>query len=135
MTRAMLGWSAHQLVERSGISYSAIQRAKAVDGVASMRAPNLWALQKALEDGGVLFLSAGDSRPGGDDVRPQVHDPQMDRAAGGRAHYCPTEGGQAHQAAVGLYSVHAYSFTSAPDALWKISSSWRSLLRGRAARS
>jgi transcriptional regulator with XRE-family HTH domain len=48
--RAMVGWSAHQLAERSGISYSAIQRAEAVDGVPSMRAPNLlWALQKALE--------------------------------------------------------------------------------------
>jgi hypothetical protein len=67
--RALLGWSAAQLAERSGISYSAIQRAESIDGIPSMRAPNLYALQRALEDGGCIFLSAGETRPGGDGVR------------------------------------------------------------------
>ena len=67
--RALLGWSAAQLAERSGISYSAIQRAENIDGISSMRATNLFALQRALEDGGVIFLGAGDNRSGGDGVR------------------------------------------------------------------
>jgi transcriptional regulator with XRE-family HTH domain len=67
--RALLGWSAADLAAQSGISQSAIQRAEAVDEVPSMRAPNLLALQRALEAGGVIFLAAGDSREGGDGLR------------------------------------------------------------------
>jgi transcriptional regulator with XRE-family HTH domain len=67
--RAMLGWTAAQLAEKSGISYATIQRAESIDGISSMRATNLYAIQRALEDGGVIFLGAGDNRPGGDGVR------------------------------------------------------------------
>jgi hypothetical protein len=34
-----------------------------------MRADNLLAIQRALEDGGVLFLDPGDVRTGGEGVR------------------------------------------------------------------
>jgi DNA-binding transcriptional regulator YiaG len=67
--RALLGWSAQDLANRSGVSYSAVQRAEAADGVPSMRAPNLHTIQRSLEDGGVIFLTSGDNRPGGDGVR------------------------------------------------------------------
>jgi hypothetical protein len=67
--RALLGWSAQQLADKSGVSYSAIQRAESFNTVPSMRAPNLYALQRALEDGGVVFQAAGENRPGGDGVR------------------------------------------------------------------
>jgi hypothetical protein len=42
------------------------------DEVPSMRAPNLLALQRSLENGGAIFLAAGDNRPGGDGVRFKV---------------------------------------------------------------
>ena len=67
--RAVLGWSAQQLAERAGVSYATVQRAEAVDGIPTMRTPNLYALQRALEDGGVIFLAAGELRPGGAGVR------------------------------------------------------------------
>jgi transcriptional regulator with XRE-family HTH domain len=65
--RALLGWTATDLAEKSGVSYASIQRAEAVNGVSTMRAKNLYALQRALEDGGVIFLGASDN--GGDGLR------------------------------------------------------------------
>jgi transcriptional regulator with XRE-family HTH domain len=67
--RALLGWSVATLATQSGISEATIRRAEAVDSVPSMRADNLLALQRALEDGGVLFLDPGDVRTGGEGVR------------------------------------------------------------------
>lgn len=67
--RGLLGWTAPQLAERAGLSYASIQRAENIDGISSMRATNLFAIQRALEDGGVIFLGAGDNRTGGDGVR------------------------------------------------------------------
>jgi len=69
--RALLGWSAATLAEQSGISESTIRRAEAVDGTPRMRADNLLALQRAMEEGGALFLDAGDVRTGGEGVRRQ----------------------------------------------------------------
>jgi hypothetical protein len=65
----MLGWTAAQLAEKSGVSHSSVQRAETIDGISPMRATNLFALQRALEDGGVVFFGAGENRPGGDGVR------------------------------------------------------------------
>ena len=68
--RALLGMTVHQLAERSGVSYSAIQRAETVAGIPPMRTPNLAAIQRALEDAGVVFIDAGDiMRRGGVGVR------------------------------------------------------------------
>jgi transcriptional regulator with XRE-family HTH domain len=67
--RGLLGWTAPQLAEKSGVSYSSIARAETIDGISSMRATNLFQLQRTLEDGGVVFIGAGDNRPGGDGVR------------------------------------------------------------------
>jgi len=67
--RALLGWSAATLAEQSGVSESTIRRAEAVDGTPRMRADNLLALQRAMEDGGAMFLDPGDVRTGGEGVR------------------------------------------------------------------
>lgn len=67
--RALLGWTAAQLAEHSGLSYSTIQRAEAVHGIGSTRANNLYRLQQTLEDAGIIFLTAGELRQGGDGVR------------------------------------------------------------------
>jgi hypothetical protein len=67
--RALLGWSVATLATQSGISEATIRRAEAVDGVPTMRSDNLLAIQRALEDGGVMFLDPGDVRTGGAGVR------------------------------------------------------------------
>jgi hypothetical protein len=73
----MLGWSAHELATRAGLGYNTVVRAESVDGLPSMRTPNLLAIQQALEKGdekgSVIFFSAGETpRPGGDGVRLRI---------------------------------------------------------------
>jgi hypothetical protein len=65
----MLGWSAAELAKRAGLSYSTVQKAETSDGVPRIRTENVVAIQRALEDGGVMFLEAADVRPGGPGVR------------------------------------------------------------------
>ena len=63
--RALLGWSAAELAARAGISYPTVQRAEAVNGIPGMRTPNLAAIQRALEAGGIVFLDESDDGGGG----------------------------------------------------------------------
>src|SRR5262245_6605161 len=70
--RALLGCSGQELATRGGVSYSTVQRAELTDGVPTLKATNLFALQRTLEDGGVIFLDAGEIRPGGVGVRLKV---------------------------------------------------------------
>jgi hypothetical protein len=72
--RALLGWTAATLAARSGVSYPTVQRAEAADGVPRMKAPNLFAVQRALEEGGVVFLDPGEHREGGSGVRLRVRE-------------------------------------------------------------
>jgi transcriptional regulator with XRE-family HTH domain len=67
--RALLGWTSQHLAEQSGINYATISRAEQFEGVPSVRAPTLAAIQSALERGGILFLSDADTRSGGPGVR------------------------------------------------------------------
>jgi transcriptional regulator with XRE-family HTH domain len=67
--RALLKWSAHELANRTGISYAAIQRAEAVDHMPNMQTKNLAAIKAALESGGVQFLDGHYSGDGGPGVR------------------------------------------------------------------
>jgi DNA-binding Xre family transcriptional regulator len=67
--RALLDWSVAELSDKSGISEATIRRAETAEGVPTIRADNLNAIQRALEDGGVMFLEAADIRPGGPGVR------------------------------------------------------------------
>ena len=65
--RALLKWSAHELARRCGVSYPALQKAAAADGIPSMNARNLAAIQDTLERAGVVFIDADDK--GGPGVR------------------------------------------------------------------
>jgi hypothetical protein len=62
--RALLKWSATQLSKRCGVSYAAIQRAEAGEGLPRMQVRNLAAIKRALEDGGVVFLDTEGGGPG-----------------------------------------------------------------------
>jgi len=56
--RALLGWPADQLAERSGVSPATVWRAENAEGVPSIRAQNLFLLLRTLEQGGVRFIDA-----------------------------------------------------------------------------
>jgi transcriptional regulator with XRE-family HTH domain len=67
--RALIGWSATALAQRSGVSYPTIQRAESVDGIPRLQAPNLAAIQRTLENAGIVFLDNHELRDGGPGVR------------------------------------------------------------------
>jgi transcriptional regulator with XRE-family HTH domain len=67
--RALLKWSGHDLAERSGVSYPAIQRAERFDDMPNMQAKNLLAIKSALESGGCQFMDGPYSGDGGPGVR------------------------------------------------------------------
>lgn len=57
--RALLGWTAAQLADASGVSYPTVQRMDATKGAVSGRHETVEAIRKALEAQGVQFLEAG----------------------------------------------------------------------------
>ena len=57
--RALLGWTAAGLAERSGVSYPTVQRMDAAKGAVSGRHETVERLRLALEAAGVQFLDAG----------------------------------------------------------------------------
>lgn len=54
--RAILRWRAVDLVGKTGVSLSTIQRSEKADGPVPMTVPNERAVRQALEDGGVEFI-------------------------------------------------------------------------------
>ena len=62
--RAMLGWSAGQLVTASKVSLATVQRAESTDGPVRMTAANVDAIRRALEDAGIEFISENGGGPG-----------------------------------------------------------------------
>src|SRR3954449_11259648 len=54
--RALLRWSAADLVRESGVSPATIQRAESVDGKSAMTVANANAIRNALENAGVEFI-------------------------------------------------------------------------------
>jgi transcriptional regulator with XRE-family HTH domain len=54
--RALLRWSAADLVRESGVSHATIHRAEAVDGRTTMTFANASAVRRALEAAGVELL-------------------------------------------------------------------------------
>src|SRR4051812_12175742 len=54
--RALLRWSAADLVRESGVSPATIHRAESVDGKSAMTVANANAIRKALENAGVEFI-------------------------------------------------------------------------------
>nr|EZQ09524.1 DNA-binding protein [Azospirillum argentinense] len=66
MARAALDWTVRELAAKAGVHRNTIARIEA--GEAS-HGPTLAAVQRALEDAGIIFLSAGEQRIGGPGVR------------------------------------------------------------------
>lgn len=68
--RALLGWSALDLATASGVGVATIRRVEPVDGPVRMTAPNVGAIQRALESAGVQFI---EPNGGGVGVRLREH--------------------------------------------------------------
>lgn len=54
--RALLRWSAADLVRESGVSLATIHRAETVDGITAMTLANATAIRRALENAGVELI-------------------------------------------------------------------------------
>lgn len=62
--RHALRWSVQDLSSQSSVSVSTIKRIEVVDDVPPVSAPNLNAVQSALEAAGIEFVGAPDDAPG-----------------------------------------------------------------------
>ncbi|KQZ05883.1 hypothetical protein ASD21_18010 [Caulobacter sp. Root1455] len=67
--RALVDWSQPQLAGASGLSMPTIRRMEGPLGPGRSTAANVDAVRKALEDAGVVFMEAGELKPGGPGVR------------------------------------------------------------------
>lgn len=54
--RALLGWSQDRLAQASGVGASTIKRMETRKGSIGGHADNVWKIQAALEDAGILFI-------------------------------------------------------------------------------
>jgi hypothetical protein len=80
--RALLRWSAADLVRESGVSLATIHRAESVDGITAMTFSNASAVRRALENAGVEFIA---ENGGGLGVRLKRRLASIDENAGGPA--------------------------------------------------
>lgn len=63
--RGLLGWSAREAAERSGLSLPTIQRLERDKGVSpTAQARTLSDLKRAFEEAGVEFIGTPDEKPG-----------------------------------------------------------------------
>ncbi len=62
--RALLGWTAEDLAVHAGISYPTVQRIDATRGLVGGRHATIVALQRALEDAGIVFIAENGGGPG-----------------------------------------------------------------------
>jgi len=62
--RAMLGWSAIELANRSGVGSASIKRYEVQDGVPAANTKNLLAIRNALEVAGIEFTGDPLVNPG-----------------------------------------------------------------------
>ena len=62
--RGLLGRSQSQLAEASGVGLSTIRRMEGSDGPLRGTAGNVWKVQQALEDAGVIFIESDELGPG-----------------------------------------------------------------------
>lgn len=62
--RGFLRWSAEALAERSRVGLSTVKRSEAAEGVPPITRPNLDAIRRALEEGGVEFTPQNGGGPG-----------------------------------------------------------------------
>ena len=64
--RGLLGWSQSTLASASDVALSTIKRMECQDGLVRGNASNVWKVQSALEDAGIVFI---DENGGGVGVR------------------------------------------------------------------
>ena len=62
--RSLLGWSALELAEKSGVGVASVRRYETQEGVPSANAKTLHALRGAMESEGVEFLGDPIVNPG-----------------------------------------------------------------------
>jgi transcriptional regulator with XRE-family HTH domain len=62
--RTLLGWTATDLAERSGVSYPTVQRLDATKGPVGGRFETVDAIRRALEGAGIQFLESGSAAAG-----------------------------------------------------------------------
>jgi predicted transcriptional regulator len=62
--RALLGWSQPTLAAAAGVSLPTIVRMEGQQGPGRSSAANVHAVQKALEDAGIVFIPPGDEGAG-----------------------------------------------------------------------
>ena len=67
--RALLDWSQPQLAEMAKLSLPTIRRMEGPLGPGRSTAANIDAVLRALEGAGVVFMEAGELKPGGPGVR------------------------------------------------------------------
>lgn len=67
--RALLGWSQPTLAQASGLSLPTIVRMEGQQGPGRSAATNVDAVQRALQDAGVIFLGPNELHQGGPGVR------------------------------------------------------------------
>ena len=55
--RVLLRWTAEKLAEKSGVGLATIKRAEASDGEVRMIPANFMAVQRTLEEGGIVLIA------------------------------------------------------------------------------
>jgi transcriptional regulator with XRE-family HTH domain len=62
--RGLLGWNQSRLAEATGLALSTIKRMEASDDILRGTAENVWRVQKALQEAGVIFIDEDEEGPG-----------------------------------------------------------------------
>jgi transcriptional regulator with XRE-family HTH domain len=62
LARIALGWGQRELAERAGLSVITVHRAERADQP-PLTVGNLSAIQRALQDGGIIFIGDGETSP------------------------------------------------------------------------
>ncbi len=62
--RSLIGWSQNELANASGVAIATIKRMEGGRGLAKTAAGNVWKVQQALEDAGVVFIDRNGGGPG-----------------------------------------------------------------------
>jgi transcriptional regulator with XRE-family HTH domain len=71
--RALLGWTAQQLADASGVGVATIRRTEGADGTVRMITANVAAIERALEAAGVELI-----KPNGGGVGVRLREPPTD---------------------------------------------------------
>lgn len=62
--RALLGWSGKDLAVKTGLGFSTLMRLEGLEGIPSVQAKTLDAIEKAFEKAGVEFIGTPESGAG-----------------------------------------------------------------------